>query len=65
MTKGLSVSCDDLLLVVRLFQHGFLLSVITNNRKWLPAGAAGTVTNLVRVLKGNNEGPKAQLPVPD
>src|SRR5450756_562780 len=44
---------------------GFLLTVITSNRKWLPAGAAGTVTNLVRVLEGNTEGPKAQLPVPD
>jgi hypothetical protein len=31
----------------------------------LPAGAAGTETNLVRVLKSNSEGPKAQLPVPD
>src|SRR5665811_1600002 len=56
---------DDLLLVLRLLQHGFLPTVLSRNRKWLPAGAAGTVTNLARVLEGNNEGPKAQLPVPD
>jgi hypothetical protein len=56
---------NDLLLIVRLFQHGIFLSVITSNRKGLPAGAAGTVANLVRVLKGNKERPNAKLPVPD
>lgn len=36
-----------------------------SNRRWLPAGAAGTVTNLVRVLEATLKGPQAQLPVPD
>lgn len=30
-----------------------------HNRWWLPAGAAGTVTNLVRVLEATLKGPKA------
>jgi len=48
---------DDLLFVLRLLQHGFLLTVMTSNRRWLPAGAAGTVTNLVRVLEATLKGP--------
>ena len=55
---------DDRLFVLRFLQHGFLLSVITSNRKWLPAGAAGTVTNLVRVLEATLKGPKRSSPCP-
>jgi hypothetical protein len=57
---------DNLLFVLRLFQQELvLLTVIIGNRRWLPAGAAGTVTKLTRVLEVTLKGPTTQLPVPD